>query len=155
MLYIKNNVKYPLAFKIMKNGKEEKIVFDCLRIFQDTGNIATTGVTPISEEDFDELYKVKVFKDHVDKGLLVKTKEQGATTIANKMDSLEKENEVLRKQLEEKTKEASMATNEELEKTKEENASLKKQLEALKKEKKKENKDKNKNKDKVDETEGF
>ena len=155
MLYIKNNVKYPLAFKIMKNGKEEKIVFDCLRIFQDTGNIATTGVTPISEEDFDELYKVKVFKDHVDKGLLVKTKEQGATTVANKMDSLEKENEVLRKQLEEKTKEASMATSEELEKTKEENASLKKQLEALKKEKKKENKDKNKNKDKVDETEGF
>ena len=155
MLYIKNNVKYPLAFKIVKNGKEEKIVFDCLRIFQDTGNIATTGVTPISEEDFEELYKVKVFKDHIDKGLLVKTKEQGATTVANKMDSLEKENEVLRKQLEEKTKEASMATSEELEKTKEENASLKKQLEALKKEKKKENKDKNKNKDKVDETEGF
>lgn len=152
MLYIKNNVKYPLAFKIMKNGKEEKIVFDCLRIFQDTGNIATTGVTPISEEDFDELYKVKVFKDHVDKGLLVKTKEQGATTVANKMDSLEKENEVLRKQLEEKTKEASMATSEELEKTKEENASLKKQLEALKKEKKAKG---NKNKDKVDEIEGF
>ena len=153
MLYIKNNVKYPLAFKIVKNGKEEKIVFDCLRIFQDTGNIATTGVTPISEEDFDELYKIKVFKDHIDKGLLVKTKEKGATTVANKMDSLEKENAVLRKQLEEKTKEASNATSEELEKTKEENASLKKQLEALKKEKKKENKDKDK--DKVDETEGF
>lgn len=152
MLYIKNKVKYPLAFKIVKKGKEEKIVFDCLRIFQDTGNIATTGVTPISEEDFEELYKVKVFKDHVDKGLLVKTKEQGATTVANKMDSLEKENEVLRKQLEEKTKEASMATSEELEKTKEENASLKKQLEALKKEKKAKG---NKNKDKVDETEGF
>ena len=137
MLYIKNNVKYPLAFKIVKNGKEEKIVFDCLRIFQDTGNIATTGVTPISEEDFDELYKIKVFKDHIDKGLLVKTKKGGATAVANKMDSLEKENAVLRKQLEEKTKEASNATSEELEKTKEENESLKKQLEALKKGKEK------------------
>ena len=153
MLYIKNNVKYPLAFKIVKNGKEEKIVFDCLRIFQDTGNIATTGVTPISEEDFDELYKVKVFKDHIDKGLLVKTKKAGATAVADKMDSLEKENKVLKEQLAKKTKEASTATNDELEKTKEENATLKKQLEALKKEKKKENKDKDK--DKVDETEGF
>lgn len=156
MLYIKNNVKYPLAFKITKNGKEEKIVFDCLRIFQDTGNIATTGVTPISEEDFDELYKVKVFKDHIDKGLLVKTKKEGATSVANKMDSLEKENEVLRKQLEEKTKEVANATSDELEKTKEENESLKKQLEALKK-----NKTKNKtNKEtetetKIDESEGF
>lgn len=153
MLYIKNNVKYPLAFNIVKNGKEEKIVFDCLRIFQDTGNIATTGVTPISEEDFDELYKVKVFKDHIDKGLLVKTKKAGATAVADKMDSLEKENKVLKEQLAKKTKEASTATNDELEKTKEENATLKKQLEALKKEKKKENKDKDK--DKVDETEGF
>ena len=64
MLYIKNNVKYPLVFKITKNGKEEKIVFDCLRIFQDTGNIATTGVTPISEEDFDfEAFSVDVDSD--------------------------------------------------------------------------------------------
>lgn len=153
MLYIKNNVKYPLAFKITKNGKEEKIVFDCLRIFQDTGNIATTGVTPISEEDFDELYKVKVFKDHIDKGLLVKTKKEGATSVANKMDSLEKENEVLKKQLAEKTKEAANATSEELEKTKKENASLKAQLEALKKGA--EDKKEDKKEDKVDESEGF
>lgn len=153
MLYIKNNVKYPLVFKITKNGKEEKIVFDCLRIFQDTGNIATTGVTPISEEDFDELYKVKVFKDHIDKGLLVKTKKEGATSVANKMDSLEKENEVLRKQLEEKTKEVANATSEELEKTKKENASLKGQLEALKKGA--EDKKEDKKEDKVDESEGF
>lgn len=150
MLYIKNNVKYPLAFKITKNGKEEKIVFDCLRIFQDTGNIATTGVTPISEEDFDELYKVKVFKDHIDKGLLVKTKKEGATSVANKMDSLEKENEVLRKQLEEKTKEASTASSEELEKIKDENKSLKARLEALKK-----GAEDKKEEDKVDESEGF
>ena len=151
MLYIKNNLKYAVAFKLSKDGKEKRFEFDCLRIFQDTGNIATTGVTPISEEDFDELYKNnKVFKDHIDKGYIEKTKEQGATTVANKMDSLEKENAVLRKQLEAKTKEASTATSEELEKTKEENESLKKQLEALKK-----GKDKAEDKEKVDETESF
>lgn len=145
MLYIKNNLKYAVAFKLNKDGKEKRFEFDCLRIFQDTGNIATTGVTPISEEDFDELYKnSKVFKDHIDKGYIEKTKEQGATTVANKMDSLEKENAVLRKQLEAKTKEASTATSEELEETKKENESLKKQLEALKKDK-----------EKVDESEGF
>lgn len=150
MLYIKNNLKYAIAFKLNKGGKEKRFEFDCLRIFQDTGNIATTGVTPIADEDFDALYKnSKVFKDHMDKGYLEKTKEQGATTVANKMDSLEKENKVLKEQLAKKTKEASNATSEELEKTKEENATLKKQLEALKKEKK------GKNKDKVDETEGF
>lgn len=145
MLYIKNNLKYAVAFKLNKDGKEKRFEFDCLRIFQDTGNIATTGVTPISEEDFDALYKnSKVFKDHIDKGYIEKTKEQGATTVANKMDSLEKENAVLRKQLEAKTKEASTATSEELEETKKENESLKKQLEALKKDK-----------EKVDESEGF
>lgn len=150
MLYIKNNLKYPLLFKAIKNGRETRFEFDCLRIFQDTGNIATTGVTPIAEEDYELLYDtVKVFKDHIDKGYIEKTKEQGATTVANKMDSLEKENKVLKAQLAEKTKEASTATSEELEKTKEENESLKKQLEALKKEKK------GKDKDKVDETEGF
>lgn len=145
MLYIKNNLKYAVAFKLNKDGKEKRFEFDCLRIFQDTGNIATTGVTPIAEEDFDALYKnSKVFKDHIDKGYIEKTKEQGATTVANKMDSLEKENAVLRKQLEAKTKEASTATSEELEETKKENESLKKQLEALKKDK-----------EKVDESEGF
>lgn len=147
MLYIKNNLKHPLLFKAMKNERETRFEFDCLRIFQDTGNIATTGVTPIAEEDYELLYDtVRVFKDHIDKGYIEKTKEQGATTVANKMDSLEKENKVLKAQLTKKTKEASTATNEELEKTKEENASLKKQLEALKK---------GKNEEKVDEAEGF
>lgn len=151
MLYVKNNMQYAISFKVKKNGRDTKFEFDCLRVFRDTGNIATTGVTPIADEDFELLYtESKVFKDHVDKGFLSKTKESGATSTASKMNSLEKENEVLKKQLAEKTKEASTATTEALEETKAENESLKAQLEALKKKNKKA-----KTEAQVDESEGF
>ena len=145
MLYIKNKVKYPLAFKIVKNGKEEKIVFDCLRVFRDTGNIATTGITPVSEEDFEALNKLKIFQKHFEEGLLEKTVKQETTAEANRNEALAKENEVLKKQLAEKDKESKK-----LDETKAENENLKKQLEALQK-----GKTKGKSKDKVDETEGF
>lgn len=154
MLYVKNNEKYALSFTVEKEGREEKFVFDCRRIYTDTGNIATTGVTPVAEKDFDLLYKEnKQFKAHVDEGLLEKTKESGATSVAGKMNDLEKENRVLKEQLAQKTKEASMATSEELSKMKDENASLKAQLEALKKGKKKA--EKAEAKEEVDENEGF
>ena len=154
MLYIKNKMKYPVLFKTIKNGREERFSFDCRRVYKDTGNIATTGVTPISEEDYKLLYEnSKVFKDHIDKDYLALTKESGVTESANKVTALEKENEVLKKQLAEKTKEASTANSEELEKTKAENESLKAQLEALKKGAK--DKKEDKKEDKVDESEGF
>ena len=158
MTYVKNNSKYALSFKVEKDGKETRFSFDCKRIYQDTGNIATTGVTPIDENDYDFLYKnCKQFQKHVDSGELEKTKESGATTVANKMDSLEKENKILKQQLAEKTKEASTATSEELDSVKAENESLKAQLEALKKGKKSTAKktDKEEVKEEVDENEGF
>lgn len=149
MIYVKNNMRFAVMFKVEKNGREQRFELDCLRHYRDTGNIATTGVTPMSEEDFDFLYEnSKQFKSHIDGGLLVKTKESGVTTQAQKMDSLEAENKLLKKQLAEKTKEASTATNEEVEAKDKEIASLKAELEALKKPK--ETKE-----TKVDESEGF
>lgn len=137
MIYVKNNLDYAVMFKAVKNGREVKFDFGCCRIYKDTGNIATTGVTPISEEDFKLLYEThKPFKNHIDKGYLEKTKTSGATSVANKMTALEKENEALKAQLAEKTKEASTATSEETKKLADENASLKAELEALKKGKK-------------------
>lgn len=135
MIYIKSNCDYALTFTMKDdNGRVKKFEFDCFRQFRDTGNIATTGVTPMSEVDFDFMYNsCKQFKKYVDEGILVKTKESGATSVANKMDSLEKENAVLRAQLAEKTRENSLGTNEDNQKLADENASLKKQLEALKK----------------------
>lgn len=132
MLYIKNNRDYACTLKVGSGSAERTFTFDCKRIYRDTGNIATTGVTPIDESDFEMLYKdCKQFRALVDKGDFVKTKESGVTAAANQMDALAKENEQLKKQLAEKTKEASLASNKELEEAKEENKKLKAQLEAL------------------------
>lgn len=132
MLYIKNNRDYACTLKVGSGSAERTFTFDCKRIYQDTGNIATTGVTPIDEADFEMLYRdCKQFKALVDRGDFSKTKKSGVTEAANQMDALAKENELLKKQLEEKTKEASLASSKELEEAKVENAKLKAQLEAL------------------------
>jgi len=147
-IYIKNNLDYAISFTLGEGALKKKIEFDCFRVFNDTGNVATTGVTPLDEDIFKQLYEAnRPFKDHVDSGLLVKTKDAGATSVANKMEALAKENATLREQLEQKTKEASTATSEENRALADENASLKKQLEALTKGKK--------GKTDKDSTEGF
>ena len=58
---IKNTGRYALAFTINKNGKEINIEFDKRRLYLDTGNIATTGITEVSDEDFELLKKNKEF----------------------------------------------------------------------------------------------
>lgn len=154
MLYIKNNRDYACTLKVGSGSAERTFTFDCKRIYQDTGNMATTGVTPIDEADFEMLYKdCKQFRALVDKGDFVKTKESGVTEAANKIDALAKENEQLKRQLAEKTKEASLASSEELKTAKEENAKLKAQLEALAKGTKTE--DKSEDESEVDDKESF
>lgn len=154
MLYIKNNRDYACTLKVGSGSAERTFTFDCKRIYQDTGNMATTGVTPIDEADFEMLYKdCKQFRALVDKGDFVKTKESGATEAANKIDALAKENEQLKRQLAEKTKEASLASSEELKTAKEENAKLKAQLEALAKGTK--TKDKSEDESEVDDKDSF
>lgn len=58
---IKNTGRYALAFTINKNGRDISIEFDKRRLYLDTGNIATTGITEISDEDFELLKKNKEF----------------------------------------------------------------------------------------------
>lgn len=58
---IKNTGRYALAFTINKNGREVSIEFDKRRLYLDTGNIATTGITEVSDEDFELLKKNKEF----------------------------------------------------------------------------------------------
>lgn len=58
---IKNTGRYALAFTINKNGKEVNIEFDRRRLYLDTGNVATSGITEISDEDFELLKKNKQF----------------------------------------------------------------------------------------------
>ena len=155
MKYIKNNLDYAVSFSVMDGTKERKFEFDCHRIYSDTGNVATTGVTAMEDADLDYLYKnCKQFKSFFDRGDLSKTSKEGANAVANKVDELTRENKKLKEQLAQKQKEASGEKTAELEAKNKEQANkisdLKKQLEALKKEKKVDKAD-----DKADETEGF
>ena len=87
MLYIKNNRDYACTLKVGSGSAERTFTFDCKRIYRDKGNIATTGVTPIDESDFERLYKdCKQFRALVDKGDFVKTKESGVTAAEGSAD---------------------------------------------------------------------
>mgnify|MGYP005607169211 FL=1 len=58
---IKNTGRYALAFTIHKNGKDVVVEFDRRRLYFDTGNVATSGITEVSDEDFELLKKNKQF----------------------------------------------------------------------------------------------
>ena len=58
---IKNTGRYALAFTINKNGKDVAVEFDRRRLYLDTGNVATSGITEVSDEDFELLKKNKQF----------------------------------------------------------------------------------------------
>ena len=58
---IKNTGRYALAFTIHKNGTDVVIEFDRRRLYLDTGNVATSGITEVSDEDFELLKKNKQF----------------------------------------------------------------------------------------------
>ena len=134
MVYVKSNKTYACCFKVTKDGVQKTFIFDCLRRYTDTGNIATTGVTPIDEKDYDWLYaNVKQFKALVDKGEFAKQKESGAVSVSGKIDEQAKEIATLKAQLAEKTKEAATATSTEIKEKDATIKDLKKQLEALKK----------------------
>lgn len=126
MLYIKNNNQYALKFKL--NGVSYE--FDCFRQYIDTGNIATDGVTMIDDEVYKNLYEgSKVFRDFVDRGVLVKSSQ--SVKSAKTIDTLTKENDKLKAQLADAVKEASTAVNKEIEKKDEEIKSLKQKLESM------------------------
>ena len=58
---IKNTGRYALAFTINKNGRDVVVEFDRRRLYLDTGNVATSGITEVSDEDFELLKKNKQF----------------------------------------------------------------------------------------------
>lgn len=142
MKYIKNTDRYAIAFVITKNNREVKIELDKRRIFMDTGNIATTGITPVEDEDLEELKKIKRFNAMVDKELLtILDESEVKTPEENKIKILEEKN----RELEEKLQKAENADVKKIEEEKkalaDENESLKAQLEALTKGKKGKGKD--------------
>ena len=161
MKYILNTGRYARGFTIVKpNGKlnrEVKITLDRRRLYTDTGNVATTGITAISDEDFELLQKneafAQMFKDESN-GLSLVDESMVTGETDKRASELEEENRKLREELAEakaKAKKKSDKTEdaEAIQLIKDENAKLKAQLEGLSGKKDKEDKKE------VKEDEGF
>lgn len=132
MKYIKNTGRYAIAFEITKNNRSVKIELDKRRVYMDTGNIATTGITPVEEADIAELKKQKRFNQEIEKGALeILDESEVKTPDENKIATLEEENKKLQEQLKKAGKTDVKKVEAEKKALADENASLKKQLEAL------------------------
>ena len=139
MKYILNTGRYARGFTIEKpNGKlkrEVKITLERRRLYSDTGNVAFSGITAISDEDFELLQKneafAQMFKDGKH-GLSLVDESMVTGETDKRASELEEENKKLREELAQAKKESE--ENEDakaVKKIKDENAKLKAQLEAL------------------------
>ena len=161
MKYILNTGRYARGFTIVKpNGKlnrEVKITLDRRKLYTDTGNVATTGITAISDEDFELLQKneafAQMFKDESN-GLSLVDESMVTGETDKRASELEEENRKLREELAEAKAKAKKKSDknedaEAIQLIKDENAKLKAQLEGLSGKKDKEDKKE------VKEDEGF
>lgn len=135
---IKNTGRYALAFTINKNGKDVVIEFDRRRLYLDTGNVATSGITEVSDEDFELLKKNKQFVKAMETETFSEvTAEELASTTADSEALAAKDAEIaaLKAELGKKapTKKELKEKDEALAAKDEEINTLKAQLEALSK----------------------
>lgn len=157
MKHVFNGGRYGVAFEVVVGGKERKVEFDRKRLFLDTGNIATSGITSIDDDVYEALKKDnKRFQKMIKSGELKLVDEKALKGTSEELDVLKAENEALKAQLEKAGKEGNTAkadkeTKKELKAKDDEIKSLKAQLEALTKTEDK----KDETEDKKDETDGF
>ena len=124
MKNIKNTGRYAVSFEIMEGNRAKKIILDKRRIYMDTGNIATTGITTVSDEVYEKLNEIPEFKKLVDKGELSLAKDAELTSNAEAKDKEIAELKAKLKKAENKEAEKELKAKDE------EIASLKAQLEA-------------------------
>lgn len=141
MKYVSNTGRYGVAFEVTYNGRPMKVEFDRKRLFLDTGNIATSGITSVEDKLYDVLLTNKRFKKTIDEGELKLVDEKDLKGTSEELDVLKAENEALKAQLEKAGKEGNTAkadkeTKKELKAKDDEIKSLKAQIEALTKDKK-------------------
>ena len=137
---IKNTGRYALAFTIHKNGKDVVIEFDRRRLYLDTGNVATSGITEVSDEDFELLKKNKQFVKAMETETFseVTAEELASTTVDSEaLAAKDAEIAALKAELDKKapTKKELKEKDEALAAKDEEINTLKAQLEALSKDK--------------------
>ena len=137
MKYILNAGRNAISFEITKGGLKKTIVLDRRRLYTDTGNVATTGITAIEDEDYEILKELPVFKKRfedksfalslVDEEQAMGKPDPQASKLAEENKKLKEEKKALEKAVKE-SKDAKVMKD-----LADENASLKAQLEALKK----------------------
>ena len=141
MKYVANYGRYGVAFEVTFNNRPMKVEFDRKRVFLDTGNIATSGITTVEDELYNVLLTNKRFKKMINEGELKLVDEKALKGTSEELDVLKSENEALKAQLKEVEKKSNKPkedkeTNKELKAKDAEIKSLKAQLEALTKDKK-------------------
>ena len=135
MKYILNAGRYALSFEIVKGGLKKTVVLDRRRLYTDTGNVATTGITAIEDEDYELLEKLPIFKKRfADEscGLSEIDEEQAMGKPDPQASKLAEENKKLKEELKKAKEEAKKAGDADaVKKLADENDTLKAQLEAL------------------------
>ena len=132
MKYIFNTGRYAIAFTITKNDRPFKIALDKRRLYMDTGNVATTGITPVEEADIEELKKQSRFNKMIESGELSILEEKDIKSPEeNKISKLEDENKELRDKLKKAENADIKEVEEKNQKLEDENKKLREQLEAL------------------------
>ena len=135
---IKNTGRYALAFTIHKNSKDVAVEFDRCRLYLDTGNVATSGITEVSDEDFELLKKNKQFVKALETETFSEVTAEELASIAADSEALaakDAEIAALKAELDKKapTKKELKEKDEALAAKDEEINTLKAQLEALSK----------------------
>lgn len=134
MKYILNTGRYALSFEIEKKGLKKTIVLDRRRLYNDTGNVATTGITAIEDEDYALLKKLPIFeKRFVDEscGLSEIDEDKAMGKPDPQASKLAEENKELKKKIKELEKAQANPDTKAMKDLADENATLKAQLEAL------------------------
>lgn len=137
MKYILNEGRNAISFEITKGGLKKTIVLDRRRLYNDTGNVATTGITVIEDEDYEILKKLPIFKKRFEDksfALSLVDEEQAMGKPDPQASKLAEENKKLKEDLKKAQKAVEDSKDAKVMKTlADENATLKAQLEALKK----------------------
>jgi hypothetical protein len=136
-MLVRNTGRYALAFRYTDaKGREKKIEFDRRRVFRDTGNIATTGITELDDKLHEKLMEDARYKKLFETGEFAIVSEEDLVVDNSSKELLkEKDKEIkqLKKQLEEQKKntEPDEETKKALKNKDDEIKSLKERLEAL------------------------
>ena len=133
MKHVFNGGRYGVAFEVVVRGKERKVEFDRKRLFLDTGNIATSGITSIDDDIYEALKKDnKRFQKMIKSGELKLVDEKALKGTSEEASALAEENKQLKKQLAEASKQSTpKEVKKQLDDKDNEIKNLKAQLEAL------------------------